>query len=313
VGISIADEVVVYTSVDEILSSRVFEIVEQSADIEVRAVYDSEATKTTGLYLRILQERSNPRADIFWNSEFSRTILLKNEGMLRAYRSEITASIPSRFRDPRGYWTGFSTRARVVAYNTEAVAEEEVPKSADDLAMEKWKGKIAWANPLFGTTATHCGALFALWDEKVFRSRINVWTSNFRQVAGNGQSAELVARGAVPLALTDTDDVWRLKLKGEPIGMVPFDEAGAGTLLIPNTVAILEGCPHPEAAENFVDALLAPEVEEFLAASTSRQMPVRESVPIPEDLESWRRISVLDLDYETIAKNVDLAMRIVRE
>lgn len=305
-------EVVVYTSVDEILSSRVFETIEQRSGLEILPVYDTEATKTTGLYLRILQERSNPRADVFWNSEFSRTLLLKDEGLLRPYRSEMTETIPAQFRDPEDCWIGFSTRARVLAYNTASIQSANVPKTLVELESAEWKGRVVWANPLFGTTATHMGALLAKWGEQEFRSRLKIWSSNFRQVAGNGQSAEMVARGAIPLALTDTDDVWRLKLKGEPIDMVPIDAEGEGTLLIPNTVAILEGGPHPEAAERFVDALLDPEIEAFLASSTSRQTPVRDTVPIPDDLADWRKVPSLKVGYEEVALKIDPAMKMAR-
>jgi iron(III) transport system substrate-binding protein len=73
-------QVVVYTSVDEILSAPIIETIGKKTGLEIRPVFDSEATKTTGLYLRILQEHPNTRADVFWNSEFSRTLLLQKEG-----------------------------------------------------------------------------------------------------------------------------------------------------------------------------------------------------------------------------------------
>jgi iron(III) transport system substrate-binding protein len=133
-------------------------------------------------------------------------------------------------------------------------------------------------------------------------------------VAGNSQAAELVARGAYPLGLTDTDDYWRLKLKGLPIGAAVLDPEGKGTaFLIPNTVAILRGAPHPEAARKFVDGLLAPEIEEYLAFSTSRQIPVRKDVKTPEDLEPWLRIPVLKVRYEDVAESIDPAIRMARD
>ena len=306
-------EVVVYTSVDEILSSQVFERIAEQTGLKILPVYDSESTKTTGLYLRILQESPNTRADVFWNSEFSRTLLLAKEGLLEEYRSPMAREIPNQFKDPRGRWTGFSARARVLCFNPDLIQPSEVPTSATGLLDTRWKGKVAWANPMFGTTATHCGALLQLWGEKIYSDRVSVFNQNFTRLIGNGQVAQLVARGRFVMGLTDTDDVWRLKLKGRPIEMIPFDKEGAGTLLIPNTVAILKGAPHPEEARKLVDALLQPEIEKQLAETDSRQWPVRTDIPVPEDLGSIDEIRTLTLNYRSISDSVDRAVEIVRK
>jgi iron(III) transport system substrate-binding protein len=306
------DTVIVYTSVDEVLSAPVLEKIAQSTGLDVRPVFDSEATKTTGLYLRLLQERENPRADVFWNSEFSRTLLLEREGLLESVEIENAETMPPQYCDSDKTWTGLSLRARVLCYNNERLSAAEVPTSASALLNSQWKGKVAWADPRFGTTATHCGALLALLGEQRFQTEILPWKSFFHQVRSNGEVARLVAEGVFPLGLTDTDDVWRLKLEGDPIDAVPFDREGHGTLLIPNTVAILKGCPHPEAAKRFVQALLAPGVEEVLAFSTSRQIPARPGVPMPEDLKGFGKVKTLEVGYEAIAQSVDQAIGMMR-
>jgi iron(III) transport system substrate-binding protein len=201
----------------------------------------------------------------------------------------------------------------VLCYNTDMLAAAEVPSQATALLDPKWKGKIAWANPMFGTTATHCGAWLALLGEDRYRRLIQDFDSQFVRLPGNGQVADLVARGRFAMGLTDTDDVWRLKLEGEPIDMVPFDRGGEGTLLIPNTVAILKGAPHPEEAKKFVDALLQPEIEEMLAESTARQWPVRSGIPTPSGMGTLEEMKSTDLTYEQVSESVDRALEIARE
>ncbi len=51
------------------------------------ANYDVEASKTTGLVNKLIAEKENPIADVFWNGEFSQTIRLKEEGILQPYVS----------------------------------------------------------------------------------------------------------------------------------------------------------------------------------------------------------------------------------
>ncbi len=101
-------EVVVYTSLDQVFSQPILEAFEKETGIKVLAVYDSEATKTTGLVNRLIAEKDNPRTDVFWNSETGRTIVLKKKSVLAKYISPSAADIPSIFKDPDGCWTGFA-------------------------------------------------------------------------------------------------------------------------------------------------------------------------------------------------------------
>ena len=105
-----AQEVVIYTSLDKVFSQPILEAFEKETGIDVLPVYDSEATKTTGLVNRLIAEKNNPRADVFWNSESGRTIVLKQKGVLAKYVSPSASDIPSQFKDPDGCWTGFAAR-----------------------------------------------------------------------------------------------------------------------------------------------------------------------------------------------------------
>jgi hypothetical protein len=82
-----ARSVVIYTSADQIYSEPILKEFEVQTGIKVLAVYDVEATKTTGLMNRLIAEKNRPLADVFWNSEFTQTILLKEEGVLAPYTS----------------------------------------------------------------------------------------------------------------------------------------------------------------------------------------------------------------------------------
>ena len=126
-------EVVIYTSVDQVYSEPVLEKFEDETGIKVKAVYDVEAAKTTGLVNRLIAEKGNPLADVWWNGEIAQTILLKEEGVLTPYSSTEADGIPSAYIDTEGYWTGFGGRARVLLVNTELVVPEEYPESIFDL------------------------------------------------------------------------------------------------------------------------------------------------------------------------------------
>ena len=69
---SAQQEVVIYTYLDKVFSQPVLDAFEKATGIKILAVYDSEATKTTGLVNRLIAEKGNARADVFWNSETGR-------------------------------------------------------------------------------------------------------------------------------------------------------------------------------------------------------------------------------------------------
>jgi ABC-type Fe3+ transport system permease subunit len=69
-------EVVVYTSEDQVFCEPVLKDFEKASGIKVRAVYDTEETKSTGVALRIVAERDRPQADVFWANEPLRTVML---------------------------------------------------------------------------------------------------------------------------------------------------------------------------------------------------------------------------------------------
>src|SRR5215207_3182894 len=80
-------EVTVYVSTDRVFSEPVLRAYEQETNVKVNAVYDTEETKSTGLANRLLAEKNNPQADVFWSNEPVRTLVLKQRGVLAPYVS----------------------------------------------------------------------------------------------------------------------------------------------------------------------------------------------------------------------------------
>jgi iron(III) transport system substrate-binding protein len=307
-------EVVVYTSLDQVYSEPVLQAFEEKTGVEVKAVYDVEASKTTGLVNRLIAEKPHPRADVFWNSEVGRTLVLKEKGVLQPYKSPSAADIPAQFKDPEGYWTGFAARARVLIYNKDQLSSEEAPNSIFDLTKPEWSGKVTMAYPLFGTTATQVAAWYAVLGPVRTEAYLRALKDNDVLIAnGNSMTRDLVVQGEVPIGFTDTDDVNVAIQRGAPVGMIFPDKDGLGTLLIPNTVALIRRGPNSEEARRLVDYLLSKEVEQRLAFSDSMQIPVRDGVERPPHVPAYKDIRAMEVDYANIAKNLPRSAQFARE
>jgi len=307
-------EVVVYTSLDKVFSQPILEEFERKTGIKVKSVYDSEATKTTGLVNRLIAEKSNPRADVFWNSETGRTIVLKQKGVLAPYKSPSAADIPLTFKDSQGYWTGFGARCRILIYNTDLLKEHDLPKSIFELTDAKRKGKVSLAYPLFGTTATHAAALFANLGEAKAKEYFEALKANNVMITdGNASSRDRVADGTVAIGFTDTDDAYVAIKQGRPVDIVWPDKDGMGTLLIPNTVGLIKGGPNPEAGKKFIDFLLSKEVEQMLAFSDAGQIPLRPDVKRPSHVPTPGKVKAMEVDYEKVAEQMEPSGRFLQK
>src|SRR5262249_36806298 len=153
-------EVVAYTSVDQPFAEPIFKAFGGPA---VRAVFDTEETKSTGVVNRLIAEGAHPRADVFWSGDPARIFLLIKRGLVEPSASPNAAGVPAAFRAADGAWTGTAARARVLLVNKNRVQAPDAPRSLRDLVAARWKGQTAIANPLFGTTTMHAAALFAAW------------------------------------------------------------------------------------------------------------------------------------------------------
>ena len=289
--------VTVYASADESVARPVFERFERETGIRVDAKFDTEATKTTGLANLLRAERARPRADVFWSNEQAANVALSAEGVTRADAGAATAGAPAEWppawRDPAGAWIAFAGRARVVVYVPSRTADP--PAGWAELARPRWAGKVAMADPRFGTTRGHFGAMKAYWDANAAPGYFEAFADAFAAnrpallTSGNAGVVDAVARGEAEIGLTDTDDVLAAQARGIEVAMAfprhASDPAleGGGTLAIPNTVAIVAGAPHPEEARAFMRFMARPDVERQLAQMPARHAPLV-TPPMPGDL-----------------------------
>jgi iron(III) transport system substrate-binding protein len=302
----VANEVTVYVSTDRVFSEPILKAYEQKTGVKVKAVYDTEETKSTGLANKLLAEKNNPQADVFWSNEPVRTLVLKSRGVLAPYQSPNAEGIPTTFKDAGGYWTGFSARIRVIVYNTDLVKAEEAPKSIYDLTDPKWKGQVAIADPRFGSTSFHVAAVYAeLGDEKADEFFRKLKANDVKIVPGNSVVRDLVVKGEVKMGLTDTDDVNVALEDKQPVAMVLPDREGMGAPLMPNMVSLIAGAPHAEAGKNLIDYLLSAEVERMLAQSEAVQIPLHADVEGPKNIPPINSFKPMTLDYSEAASRVE--------
>jgi len=301
------DEVVVYCTVDQIFSEPILQDFEQQTGIKVRAVFDTEETKSTGVMNRLIAEKDNSQCDVFWSGDPVRNGLLQSRGITSPYQSVQTELIPLPFREPGHHWIGFSARARVLMYNKQSISPDALPQSILDLTKTQYKGQFGIANPLFGTTTFHMAALFTVLGDSTAEKWMNDLKINQVTIAtSNGDIKKRVMSGELAFGLTDTDDVFEAMKESNDVDYIFLDqqEEGIGTLIMPNALSMIKDSPNAENGKKFMDYLLSRQTEAKLAISCA-QMPLIKGTKVPEGVPSLDNIMPMKIDYSQTSETLE--------
>ncbi len=305
--------VVVYVSEDQVFSEPILKDFERDTGIRVRAVYDTEETKSAGVMNRLIAERTNPQADVYWANEPIRAEVLRQQGVSTPYRSPSAEGIAEQFRNAEGHWTGFSARVRMLVVRQ---GFKDKPVSIQAYTDPRFNGKAVIANPLFGTTTAHMAALFTVWGDGRARSFLAAMRSNGVHISSsNGESADQVASGPFQFSLVDSDDVHNREKQGQPVeGVYPDqEEGGLGCFIVPNAVVLIKGGPHTEAGKKLIDYLLSRETEKKLAYSDAAQIPLHPSVETPPGVRRLETLKVMKVDYAAVAAKMQAIQPLLRD
>jgi iron(III) transport system substrate-binding protein len=313
-------DVVLYCSVDQDHSLQMVDLFQQETGEEVKFQGDMEADKSVGLAKRLLHEKDNPRADVFWANEPMHTAWLADAGVLATLPEDVLAKFPPEWRDPEKRYVMFGLRARVLLVNTRLLPNAaDRPRRVVDLVDPRYGAlglKTAMAAPLTGTTYSHAVALLTKDADaaKAFLESVVSAAKDGRLTLtpGNGPAMRLASDAAnrVAFCLTDTDDAWAAVQGGAPVEVVypDQDEGEAGTVVMPNTLALVKGRPASEHALRLLRWLADPKLEGRLAAGPSAQIPVRPEVAIPADGRVKRPgtdFRVMPVDWREVGRNRD--------
>ncbi|MGR3177739.1 MAG: extracellular solute-binding protein [Candidatus Anammoxibacter sp.] len=311
-GRKATNEVVVYVSEDQVFSEPILRDFERDTGIKVKAVYDTEETKGTGVMNRLIAEKDNPQADVYWANEPIRAVVLKQKGISAPYLSSNAEGISADFKDPQGYWTGFSARARVLIVS----AEGDAPKSVFAYTEDKWRNKGVIANPLFGTTTSWISALFTIWGDykaKVFMEHMK--ENGTKISTSNGESTMLVTNKEFVFSLVDSDDATNAIRAGKPVRQIYPDqeEGGLGCLVLPNVAVLIKGGTNSDNGKKLIDYLLSTQTERKLAFADCAQIPLHAGVETPDDVINIEKLKLMKVDFEAVAKKLQQIQPYLKE
>src|SRR5262249_20247557 len=146
------------------------------------------------------------------------------------------------------------------------------PHLFNEVTNSAWRGKMALAYPLFGTTATHFLALRQHWGDAAWQAWCRALVTNQSKFEdGNSMAVRQVGGGEAWLGFPDSDDAAAEQREGLPVAPVPL---GDESLIVHNTAGVLRGAPHPVEAQRLFDYLQSKEVQQHLVDKKALESPV---------------------------------------
>jgi iron(III) transport system substrate-binding protein len=278
-------------------------LIEEYAE-ETGTSVDTRYGGTGELAATILEEGEDTPASLFFSQDAGALGLLAEEGRLATLPEELLDRVEERFRDPEGRWVGVTGRARVLAYNNETVAEDELPASVRDLADTAWAGRLGWApeNASFQAFIT----AFRLIDgDDAVRSWLETMIANGTVNFGDSNSAivQAIGNGEIDAGLVNHYYLYAVgREAGEnfPVANHFFAGGDPGSLINVAGIGLIEGADDADAALAFADYLLSDEAQGYFAAETF-EYPLVEAVAAPEGLVPLSEIGHPDIELGDLA------------
>jgi len=182
--------------------------------------------------------------------------LMQKDGFFQKYDSPTNSDFPKDVLDPN---LGPRYRNVVVGvvYNKSALKPNEYPKSLDDLAKPQYKGKIVMPDPTQHTTTTQWLASLhkIMGKEKAEKFMRDLAANKPVWVESLLPSAERVASGEIPIAITYVKYAYIDAKKGAPVDYVR-DPKLIGDA---SYITLASKAPHVNAGKAFIDYFLGDE------------------------------------------------------
>ena len=256
------------------------------------------AAGTGELCQRVVAESANPQGDVLWGG--GADTLAAYVDYFAPYVCANDDVIAEDFKDANDMWIGESPLPMVIIYNKTMIAEEDVPKTWDDLCNEALKGKIAFASPAkSGSAYTQlCTMLFSkdTIDEgwELVAKFIKNLDGKIQDSSGNCH--KLVAAGEYAIGVTIEKSAV-LYADNPDIGFLYPAKNSA----VPDGVALVKNCPNEENAKLFIDFVTGLECQTAQNTDWARR-PVRSDLE-PKGLCVLSEIDLGNYDFAYAANN----------
>lgn len=299
----------VYSGREEELVKPLLEQFERTTGIKVDVRYGDSAE----LAATIAEEGGNSPADVFFAQDPG------SLGAVEAQLAELPQAtldrVAERFRDTGGRWVGTSGRTRVIAYNTDALGEDQVPDSVFDLTDPVWKGKIGIAPTNASFQAFVTAMRLSAGDEKTRQWLVDLKRNDPKTYEKNTPIVEAVAAGEIEIGLVNHYYLYLVKAErpDAPVANHFLAQGDPGALVSVAGVGVLATSDRQDDARKLVDFLLSDDGQRFYTESAEEaEYPLVAGIPARDGLPPLDQLEGPNVDLSAFGGELEKTLELLR-
>ena len=263
-----AASLTIYSGRDERFVQPLFDRFTQLTGIEVSVRYgDSAALAAT-----LLEEGNRSPADVFFAQDAGALGAVASEGRLTVLPTSTLRRVPKRFHAPGRRWIGVSGRARVVAYNTEAVRATELSETIWGYTAPRWKGKVGLPPTNASFQAFVTAMRLRAGDDRTRDWLLALKANDVRFYTSNSRVLAAVASREIEVGFVNHYYLYQLREQqpNAPVANSFLRGRDPGALINVAGAGVLTSSSKTAAALRFINFLLSRESQRFFARSPGR-------------------------------------------
>lgn len=255
---------------------------------------------------RIQAGKANPEFDVWHGGPADGYAAAAEQQLLENYVSPNAATIPDRYKDPAGSWTGVYVGLLSFCSNSKILAEKRAtaPQSWQDLLNPALRRNVGMAHP--STSGT---AYTTLWtqvtlgrgDPDAALRYMKQLHPNVLQYSKSGVApAQQAARGEVAVGVIFSHDCVAAQEQGFKDLVVSFPAEGTGYEV--GGVAMVKGARNPVSAKRYIDWTLTAEAQEIGPTVRSYQAPTNPKAKVSAKTADLGKIKLVEYDVAAAGK-----------
>ena len=302
--------ITVYSGREEEIVEPLFErfTAETGIDVEVRYGDSAELAAT------IAEEGGNSPADVFFAQDAGSLGSIKDQ--LAELPQSVLDRVDASYRDRDGRWVGTSGRVRVVAYNTDELAEGDVPTSILDFTDPRWKGKIGLPPTNASFQAMVTAMRLSLGDDATREWLDGIKANEPKFYEKNTPVVEAIGAGEIEVGFVNHYYLYILKEESPdaPVANAFMRSGDPGALVNVAGAGILDGAEHRGAAERFLEFLLSDAGQEFYATEAEEaEYPLVDGIEPREGLPPLDSLKGPDVDLDALGPELEKTLEMLNE
>jgi len=299
-GLGMAQNLVVYSSVDEENARSILSAFTEATGVKVQMVFLSSGPALS----RIEAEKNRPQADVWFGAPSENHILAKERGLTQPYISANEDALADNFKDAEGYWHAIYTNPLAVGVRTDILESRgaAVPTSWADLLDPSYKGLIQMPSPQSSGTAYNLIlTLIGIMGEDGAFDYMRQLNDNVQTYTQSGTAPSgALGVGETGVAIQFSPGFLKLIDEGFPVKVV-FPSEGVGYEVA--AMSILKGATNLGEAQQLVDWVTSVEGQQALSTKKTYFMPIRSDVSAGEGVPSLADIKLISFDPQFAADN----------